>query len=57
MKGTFKGPANQSLSVYVSIGYEDGHISKEHNEVQPGSVTSKPVQVVVNALEQVQQQQ
>ena len=58
MKGTFKGPANQSLSVYVSIGYEDGHISKEHNEVQPGSVTSKPVPVVVmNALEQVQQQQ
>lgn len=25
IKGTFKGPARQSLSVFVSVGYEDGH--------------------------------
>ncbi|MES1214980.1 MAG: transglutaminase family protein [Bacteroidota bacterium] len=25
IKGTFKGPARQSLSVFVSVSYEDGH--------------------------------
>jgi transglutaminase-like putative cysteine protease len=33
VKGTFKGPANQQLSVSVSVDYEDGHIIKELNEV------------------------
>lgn len=33
-KGTFKGPARQKLSVYVSIGYEDGHVFEEVNNVQ-----------------------
>lgn len=40
VKGTFKGPARQQLSVYVSIGYEDGRVFEETNKVrllsQPG---------------------
>jgi hypothetical protein len=34
IKGTFKGPARQSLSVYVSVGYEDGHTFEEINKVK-----------------------
>lgn len=34
VKGTFKGPAQQSLSVYVSVGYEDGIVFEEVNNVQ-----------------------
>ncbi|MBL7742160.1 MAG: transglutaminase family protein [Chitinophagaceae bacterium] len=41
IKGTFKGPARQSLSVYVSIGYEDGHTFEDMTRVklesQPGA--------------------
>jgi transglutaminase-like putative cysteine protease len=33
VKGTFKGPAIQSLSVYVSVGYEDGAKFEELNDV------------------------
>jgi hypothetical protein len=33
MKGTFKGLAEQKLSVYVSVGYEDGHMFEELNDV------------------------
>jgi len=33
-KGTFKGPARQSLSVYVSVGYEDGQVFEEINAVK-----------------------
>lgn len=33
MKGTFKGIANQSLSIYVSVGYEDGHVIEDTNDV------------------------
>ena len=33
VKGTFKGAVKQSLSVFVSIGYEDGHIFEEVNKV------------------------
>lgn len=33
VKGSFKGPAKQNLLVYVSIGYEDGHIFEEKNNV------------------------
>ncbi|HEY6504755.1 MAG TPA: transglutaminase family protein [Chitinophagaceae bacterium] len=40
VKGTFKGPAHQSLSVLVSIGYEDGHVFEDITSVkleeQPG---------------------
>ncbi|MFT3844530.1 MAG: transglutaminase family protein [Lacibacter sp.] len=34
LKGTFKGQAKQMLSVYVSVGYEDGHVFEEMNDVQ-----------------------
>lgn len=34
VKGTFKGPARQSLSVYVSVGYEDGQTFEEMNAVR-----------------------
>ncbi len=38
MKGTFKGPARQSLSVYVSVSYEDGHVFEEINKVKMESI-------------------
>ena len=34
VKGTFKGPAFQKLSVYVSIGYEDGHSFEDKIDVE-----------------------
>lgn len=34
VKGTFKGAATQTLSVYVSVGYEDGNSFEELNNVQ-----------------------
>ncbi len=34
VKGTFKGPARQSLSIYVSVGYEDGEMFEELNKVE-----------------------
>ncbi|MEO7531453.1 MAG: transglutaminase family protein, partial [Sediminibacterium sp.] len=34
VKGSFKGPARQSLSVYVSVGYEDGVTFEELTNVQ-----------------------
>ncbi len=33
-KGTFKGIAKQHLYVYVSVGYEDGHVFEETTEVK-----------------------
>lgn len=33
MKGTFKGPARQQLSVFVAVGYEDGYVFEELNNV------------------------
>lgn len=33
VKGTFKGPARQKLSVFVSVGYEDGHVFEDINNV------------------------
>jgi transglutaminase-like putative cysteine protease len=34
VKGTFKGPARQLLSVFVSIGYEDGHTFEDITNVK-----------------------
>jgi len=34
IKGTFKGPAKQSLSVYVSVGYEDGQKFEDITKVR-----------------------
>jgi transglutaminase-like putative cysteine protease len=33
IKGTFKGPANHDLMVYVSVGYEDGTVFEDENTV------------------------
>lgn len=33
VKGTFKGAARQHLSVFVSVGYEDGQVFEEQTEV------------------------
>jgi transglutaminase-like putative cysteine protease len=42
VKGAFKGPARQTLSVYVSIGYEDGKVTEELNNIHTQSLTSEP---------------
>ncbi|MBX3241167.1 MAG: transglutaminase family protein [Chitinophagaceae bacterium] len=34
VKGAFKGPARQKLSVFVSVGYEDGHTFEDINNVR-----------------------
>jgi transglutaminase-like putative cysteine protease len=41
IKGTFKGPARQSLSVYVSVGYEDGQTFEEITNVKLESAPSQ----------------
>jgi len=41
IKGTFKGSADQHLSVYVSVGYEDGKIFEELNAVPSRSSKKK----------------
>jgi transglutaminase-like putative cysteine protease len=41
VKGTFKGPARQQLTVFVSVGYEDGHTFEEVNEVRVPSPASE----------------
>jgi transglutaminase-like putative cysteine protease len=46
IKGTFKGLAEQKLSVYVSVGYEDGHMFEELNNVNlPVPKVKRPAQV------------
>lgn len=41
VKGTFKGPAKQSLSVYVSVGYEDGQTFEEVSKVKMDKKTEE----------------
>jgi len=41
VRGSFKGLTKQALSVYVSVGYEDGHIFEEVNDVKMKLVSSK----------------
>jgi transglutaminase-like putative cysteine protease len=46
VKGTFKGPSKQNLSVYVSISYEDGHTFEEINNValtKPDHAVEEPL--------------
>lgn len=43
VKGTFKGSTRQHLFVYVSVGYEDGHVFEETNEVKMGSIDAPTV--------------
>lgn len=42
VKGTFKGPARQQLTVFVSVGYEDGHIFEEMNNVHLHTEEQQP---------------
>jgi hypothetical protein len=41
VKGTFKGLAKQTLSVSVSIGYEDGRQFEEINDVKLQKVSDE----------------
>lgn len=43
VKGTFKGPAHQSLSVYVSVGYEDGSTFDELNNVKMEAIAGPDI--------------
>ena len=54
VKGTFKGPANQTLSVLVSVGYENGHTFEEQNAVK---MLIEPSHVPVIDYEAAAQQQ
>jgi len=42
VKGTFKGPARQKLSVFVAVAYEDGKVFEETNDVHLHGVTEMP---------------
>lgn len=58
IKGAFKGPARQRLSVYVSVGYEDGNIFEESNNVQMETMPADPEEeILVDPRFAVQQQQ
>ncbi|MGC4036790.1 MAG: transglutaminase family protein [Chitinophagaceae bacterium] len=43
IKGTFKGPAKQSLSVYVSVGYEDGQKFEDHTKVKMEKLSEEDI--------------
>ncbi|HSK11660.1 MAG TPA: transglutaminase family protein [Phnomibacter sp.] len=60
VKGTFKGLAHQNLSVFVSVGYEDGHVFEHLHDVQQEEVLIEgtlPWQDDLIAQQQQQQQQ
>lgn len=56
VKGTFKGLSRQTLSVCVSIGYEDGRQFEDINDVQLEEVSIE-IQQQLDYIEQLQQQQ
>ena len=60
VKGMFKGISKQSLSVYVSVGYEDGHVFEDKNsvkmELQPGEGTEEWQSEYIAMIQQQQQQ-
>jgi transglutaminase-like putative cysteine protease len=43
VKGTFKGATRQYLFVYVSVGYEDGHVFEETTEVKMDKIEQPAV--------------
>ncbi|MBK9329179.1 MAG: transglutaminase family protein [Sphingobacteriales bacterium] len=53
VKGTFKGPANHELMVFVSVGYEDGTVFEDENAVK----MHKELTDAVPVIHIVQQQQ
>lgn len=53
VKGTFKGPANHELMVFVSVGYEDGTVFEDENTVlMQKEQGSKPVAIVQTSQQQ-----
>ncbi|MDQ3844724.1 MAG: transglutaminase family protein [Bacteroidota bacterium] len=54
IKGTFKGGVDQKLSVFVSVGYEDGYTFEEINNVPIGvaGTISEPVLKKAGAVQQ-----
>jgi transglutaminase-like putative cysteine protease len=48
VKGTFKGPARQTLAVYVSVGYEDGHVFEEMTDVKMEALPIDPKEVLID---------
>ena len=57
VKGTFKGPARQSLSVYVSVGYEDGEMFEALNSVQlEKQATAEIPELIIDTFAGQQQQ-
>jgi len=55
-KGTFKGPARQKLSVHVSVGYEDGNVFEEMNNVQLQMQPDKREELIDESFAGQQQQ-
>jgi transglutaminase-like putative cysteine protease len=58
VKGTFKGPARQSLSVFVSVGYEDGQTFEDLTSVKmqtQGGIPEVPELLETFAGQQQQQ--
>lgn len=56
VKGSFKGPAKQTLSVFVSVGYEDGQISEELNNVHFHTTSESPSDAILDGSFAGQQQ-
>lgn len=56
VRGAFKGPARQTLSVYVSIGYEDGGVSEELNNIHHHSTSAEPPEGLLEGTFAGQQQ-
>ncbi len=54
-KGTIKGPAQQFLSVYVSVGYEDGVVIEENNAVMLEKTSEKLSQQIIDNFAAQQQ--
>jgi transglutaminase-like putative cysteine protease len=48
VKGTFKGPARQTLAVYVSVGYEDGHVFEEMTNVKMESQQTDEKELLID---------
>jgi transglutaminase-like putative cysteine protease len=57
IKGTFKGPAKQSLSVYVSVGYEDGQKFEDITKVKMEKLSEDEIDPDILASLAGQQQQ
>lgn len=57
IKGTFKGLARQSLSIYVSVGYEDGHVFEDVNKVKMEAIPGMDELPEYIESHEVQQQQ